>query len=83
MSEKRDMSGALFKNDKKEKDSHPDYTGNAMIDGKEFWISAWLKEANGKKFFSFSYKPKDAAAKPAPTKQPAFEDRLADDQIPF
>ena len=81
MTDKRDNSGALFRNDRKEADNHPDYTGNAMIDGKEYWINAWLKEGNGKKFFSFSFKPKEA--KPAPAKQPAFEDRLADDQTPF
>jgi hypothetical protein len=60
--EKKDNSGVLFKNDKKQKDSHPDYTGNALIDGREFWISAWLKTGkNGGKFFSFAFKPKDFA----------------------
>jgi cytochrome b involved in lipid metabolism len=79
MSDKRDMSGALFKNTKKEKDSHPDYTGNCTIDGKDYWISAWLKEGPKGKFYSFAFKAKDEK----PARQPAFEDRLADDQIPF
>ena len=33
-------TGALFKNDRKEKPSHPDYRGNAMIKGKKFWVKA-------------------------------------------
>jgi Protein of unknown function (DUF1194) len=37
------VSGALFKNDKKEKPSHPDYRGDAMIKGRKFWVSAWIK----------------------------------------
>jgi hypothetical protein len=81
MSEKRDNSGALFKNDRKEADNHPDYTGNAMIDGKEFWINAWLKDGAKGKYFSFSFKPKDASkSKP---KQEAFSHSEQREEIPF
>jgi uncharacterized protein (DUF736 family) len=82
--EQRDNSGSLFKNDKKESDNHPDYNGSAMVNGTEMWMSAWLKtSSNGKKFMSFSFKPKEAAkpvAKSAPVKQaePDF-----DDDMPF
>lgn len=81
MTEKRDNSGVLFKSDRKEQDNHSAYTGSCTIDGKEYWINAWVKDGAKGKFFSFAFKPKDAAkAKP---KQDAFEDRMADDGIPF
>lgn len=52
---------SLFKNDRKEKDTHPDYRGDGvLLDGTPAWISAWLKETNGKKFFSISIQPKEA-----------------------
>ncbi len=41
--EQRDMSGSLFKNDRKTTDNHPDYNGSVMINGQEMWISAWIK----------------------------------------
>ena len=34
--EQRDNSGAIFVNDRKEKDTHPDRSGSALIDGREY-----------------------------------------------
>lgn len=51
-------SGTLFKNDKKTTDKHPDLNGSCEVDGKKFYVSAWLKEGknSGKKFYSLSFK---------------------------
>ena len=58
--QQKDNSGALFKNDKKESDSHPDYKGSAMIDGSEFWVSGWINVSSaGTKYMKFSYSPKE------------------------
>lgn len=54
--EQKDDSGALFKNDKGDNPSRPDYTGNCMVGGKEMKIAAWLKEsASGTKYLSLSF----------------------------
>ena len=80
--EQRDNSGVLFRNERKEEPSHADYQGNAMIDGQEYWMNAWLKDGKNGKFMSFSFRPKAGGkpAKAAPKKQPAIDD---DDSIPF
>jgi uncharacterized protein (DUF736 family) len=85
--EQRDNSGSLFKNDRKEKDNHPDYKGGCMVGGVEMWMSAWLKTgANGTKFMSFSFQPKDQQQAPArqtlPRQTPQAETML-DDDLPF
>lgn len=57
--EKRDNSGTLSRNDRKQKPNHPDHRGSATIDGKEYWISAWVKEGPNGRFFSLAFQPKD------------------------
>ncbi len=57
-----DMAGSLFKNDRKSKDTHPDLTGNAMIDGVEYYLSAWRKAGAKGDFYSLSVRPKDSTA---------------------
>ena len=58
--EKKDNSGVLFKNDKKETEKHPDYKGNIMVDGNEYWLSAWIKEGKTGKFMGLAVSPRDA-----------------------
>jgi hypothetical protein len=73
--EVRDNSGSLFRNERKDKDSHPDYTGNGMIDGKGYWFSAWIKkDRNGKSFMSLSFKPKEDQHQ---REQPRKDDRIS------
>lgn len=53
-------SGALFINDRKEKDTHPDFKGDVTINGVQYWVSAWKKTSqNGKRFMSLSFQPKE------------------------
>ncbi len=56
----RDNSGVLFKNDKKDTEKHPDYKGNIMVDGQEYWLSAWIKEGKTGKFMGLAVSPRDA-----------------------
>lgn len=45
-------SGVLFKNDRKERDNQPDYTGKINVDGKELRLAAWIKQGKKGKFMS-------------------------------
>lgn len=80
-------SFSLFKNDRREKDAHPEYKGDGVLpDGTPAWISAWVKETrDGKKFFSISVKPKDDAASFRRDAETTLAGRPADDpfETPF
>jgi uncharacterized protein (DUF736 family) len=89
--EQKDNSGSLFKNTRKEKDTHPDYTGSALVNGVPMWLSAWIKrDKNGNAYMSCSFKPKDENAmanlrddlRAKSPQAPARHDPIADD-IPF
>lgn len=69
--EDKDMSGVLFKNNKKETDKHPDLTGNIVIGGEKYYLSAWSNTSKaGNKYIKLS-----ATAEQKQKKQ--------DDDLPF
>ena len=43
---KNDNEGAIWGNQKKQKDTHPDFTGNAVVDGVEYRVAAWKRKPN-------------------------------------
>tara|TARA_R110000772_G_scaffold262117_1_gene381028 strand:+ start:268 stop:486 length:219 start_codon:yes stop_codon:yes gene_type:complete len=52
--------GAMFKNDRKKSDTHPDLGGTIDVGGTEYFINAWKKESKtGTPFYSISVKLKE------------------------
>ncbi len=76
--------GALFRNKRKKKDTQPGYTGNATIDGKEYWVSCWVNEGKatsripGQKYLSIQFTEKEEEQKASDAPETDF-----DDNIPF
>jgi hypothetical protein len=59
--ETKDLSGVLFANDKREKETQPNAKGSALIDGVEYWVSAWTNTSSkGVKYQSLKFERKDA-----------------------
>lgn len=54
--------GAIWKNENRQSDKHPHFSGSINIDGKDYWLSGW-KKAEGASdrapLVSFSVRPKD------------------------
>lgn len=91
--QRRSGDGVLWRNDKRESESHPNLRGDLLIDcphcqrAVEMYVSAWTKaKRDGEKFLSLSAKPKTEGrakldrAEPEPQAQAQFED---DGEIPF
>jgi hypothetical protein len=80
--EKRDNTGVLFKNDRKEEEKQPDYKGSLIVSGQEYWLSAWIKEGKGGKFMGLALSPKDAEQIKSKSAPKSGFDNMPDD-IPF
>jgi len=75
-------TGVLFKNDRKEKDTHPDTNGTALIDGKSYRISGWTKVKNNIKYQSLSFTLVENKPEGAPADAPKSQ-KTDDDDLPF
>lgn len=85
--EPKDMTGSLFRNDRKESDTHPDYKGSALIGGVDHWLDAWINtDRNGNKYMSLKLKPKEARTDSF-AQQAAMRGSMSpadlDDEVPF
>ena len=71
--------GFLFKNDNKKNENHPDYNGKIHINGKDYYLSAWINTAkSGSKYMSVTIGnevTEKVEEKPQPKK--------SDDDLPF
>ena len=76
------LRGALFKNDRKEKENQPDYTGNVEVEGTKYNMAGWMRQSKaGKPFMSISLSiPEPQNSAPRPT---ASAGHSMDDEIPF
>ena len=92
--ETRINTGAIFKNDNKKAENHPDYKGKVNVNGKDMEIALWLKtSAKGVKFMSASFSEPFVKGEPqiqnnepqinGTLKQPSYVSLDANDDLPF
>lgn len=80
--------GAIWKNEKKTTDKHPDFTGSINVEGREFWLSGWKRrpdQSPNAPALSLSVQPKEPSTHQqakADGYQPESKPELNDD-IPF
>lgn len=72
--------GALFKNHRKEQKRQPDYKGEINVEGRDYWISAWLNESkNGQTYMGLEIDLKDQQKDAQPVNKVEFNNS----DVPF
>ena len=73
-------SGVLFKNNKRRNDDDPLYRGTINVDGREFYLSAWINTSKaGDKYMSLRVKPKPEAVPERKTGGAGSRNEMNDD----
>lgn len=75
--------GVLFNNDRKQKQTHPDYKGTINVKGEEFWLSGWIKQGKKGDFISLSVEPKEPKQDQYSRDQGSSYSREEDDEPPY
>ena len=74
--------GAIWTNQKKATEKHPDFTGSLNVEGKEYWVSAWRGDEVNPKAPKLSFSVNAKEDGPKIKTKPLFDDSMEDD-IPF
>lgn len=76
--------GAIFKNDSKQKETHPDYRGKINWGGVDIEVSMWIKESKeGKKYFSVSLQEPYKKVENTSDKIARANNNVEDSGLPF
>jgi uncharacterized protein (DUF736 family) len=83
--QQKDGTGSLFKNDKGDNPKRPDYRGSITVDGRQWELSAWIKEGQKGKYMSIKAQPPRERAAPSapPPSTTGNAPEHFDDDIPF
>jgi uncharacterized protein (DUF736 family) len=86
--EQKNNTGAIFKNDNKKAENHPDYKGKVLVNGKDMEIALWLNtSAKGVTYFSAIFSEPFVKSEPQITgtlKQVIIhESNFDNDDLPF
>ena len=85
--ERKDNTATVFLNQFKQKETHPDYTGAGLINGKKMLVSVWIKTGKGgNRYMSMSFqepKPKNQTLQRIETTQETFDEGLGEPQSEF
>jgi uncharacterized protein (DUF736 family) len=76
--ENKPNTGAIFKNDNKKADNHPDYRGKVNVNGKEMEIALWVKQGKSGSYFSASFSEPYVK-----TETPTISPVVPNDDLPF
>ena len=86
--EQKEGDISIFKNNKKEAEKHPDYTGTALINGKKMKVALWIKEGQKGKFSAGkiqedNYKKPESQEQDFKPISEGLANSLNDDDLPF
>lgn len=76
------MRGTFGRNQRKQRDSQPDFSGKCEIENVKYYIDGWIKQGPTGQFFSLSFKPMEPKQN-APANAPASAPAEEFDDIPF